>query len=163
MFKERLIEKPKEFFSEGFDENGLIIGSAYKEEVLALGKGRLEASLLWFRKAGALSDDGISAVERLRQYRNELAHEMAEFIGSSEKNVEPKLFDELVCVFLKLEKWWFQEFELALQPGAISEDADPDDVLPGQIWFINLMRDIALGREPSDGYYYDEYKKLKTT
>jgi hypothetical protein len=162
LFKEQVVDKPKVFFSDGFTQDGPILGETYEKQVLSLSKSKVKASLLWFREMGALNDVDVAKFDELRKYRNRLVHEMAEFIGSSTQNIDSGCFDELTSLFFKLEKWWFKEFEMALQSEALPEGSDPDDVIPGQIWFIRLMRDIALGLEPSEGYYYGEYQKFKT-
>ena len=50
---------------------------------------------------------------------------------------------------------------MAVNPEALPEGADPEDVIAGPIWGLQLMLQIALGAEPEDGYYYNVYKEIK--
>ena len=42
------------------------------------------------------------------------------------------------------------------------ENVNIDEVIPGSIWSLKLMLDIALGNEPEEGYYYNAFKSIHT-
>ena len=83
------------------------------------------------------------------------------------KDLTPELhdttkFQALLALLLKIEKWWFINFEAAINPEMFPKDSDPNDVIPGVILTFQLMLDIALGNEPEgEGYYYNVVNKLK--
>jgi hypothetical protein len=52
-------------------------------------------------------------------------------------------------------------FELSINPDMFPEGANPDEVILGPIWSLQLMLDIALGNEPEEGYYYKAFKQAK--
>lgn len=165
MFNDALIDKPKTFFSEGScrdDHNGgfkYILGEAYEENVKARHKYPDEASLLWFKEMGAVNDEDIAKYHEIRKFRNEIAHEMIHFISSSTRVFRPDLFDKMVELYNKIEKWWFINFEAAIDPEAIPEGTDPNEVIPGSMMTIRLILEIATGNEPEEGYYYKEFLK----
>ena len=162
MFKDQIIEKPKTFFSDGFDQNGLIINDRYKSEVLSKSKSPLYASLLWFKEMEAIDDEDIEIFDGIRKHRNEVTHEIISFISDAKKNLDIEKFQELAALLSKIEKWWLVNFEMAIDPDMVPEDVNLDEVIPGPIWSLQLMLDIALGNEPEDGYYYNEFVKKNT-
>ncbi len=162
MFKGQIIEKPKTFFSDGFDQNGLIINEQYKSEVLSKSKSPFYASLLWFKEMEAIDDVDIEIFDGIRKHRNEVAHEIINFISDAKRNLDIKKFQELIALLSKIEKWWLINFEIAIDPHMVPNDVDPDEVIPGPIWSLQLMLDIALGNEPEEGYYYNEFTEKHT-
>ncbi|HEY0563057.1 MAG TPA: hypothetical protein VGD04_07000 [Methylophilus sp.] len=161
MFKGRVIEKPESFFTNGFKEDGLNVSEEYKTEVLALSKSKFYASLLWFKKMDAIEQSDMDSIDSIRQHRNEVAHNPMEFISIANRNFDTSKFEDLVTIFAKLEKWWFINFELAIDPDMLPDRANPDDVIYGPIWSLQMMLDIAQGNEPEEGYYYKAFKQLK--
>ncbi|MBI2784635.1 MAG: hypothetical protein HYX64_11345 [Gammaproteobacteria bacterium] len=148
MFKDRVIEKPETFFSNGFDQNGLIVDEKYKTEVLSKSKSRLYASLLWFKEMEAIDDKDIESFDIIRKYRNEVTHELTDFLSNANRNLDPTAFQRLIALLSKIEKWWLINFEMAINPEMLPDSVNVDDVIPGPIWSLQLMLDIALGNEP---------------
>lgn len=157
MFKDRVIGNPKAFFSDGFDENGLITNERYKSEVLSKSKNPLFASLLWYKEMEAIDDDDIETFDGIRKHRNEVTHELLSFLSDVKRNLDVGKFQELIALLSKIEKWWLVNFEMAINPNLVPDNIDPDEVIPGPIWSLQLMLDIALGNEPEEGYYYNEF------
>ncbi|OIR15600.1 hypothetical protein GALL_39230 [mine drainage metagenome] len=162
MFKDRVVEKPESFFTNGFKEDGLIVDEEYKTEVLALSKSKLYASLLWFKKLEVIDESDIVIFDSIRQHRNEVAHEPMEFLANSKRNFDSAKFQDLITLLAKIEKWWLINFELSIDPDMLPEGANLDEVLPGPIWSLQLMLDIAQGNEPEEGYYYKAFKQAKS-
>jgi len=162
MFKDRVIEKPETFFSNGFDQNGLIVDEKYKTEVLSKSKSRLYASLLWFKEMEAIDDEDIESFDIIRKHRNEVTHELTDFLSNANRNLDPTAFQRLIALLSKIEKWWLINFEMAINPEMVPESVNVDDVIPGPMWSLQLMLDIALGNEPEEGYYYNAFKEKRT-
>ncbi|KMQ51961.1 hypothetical protein CHISP_1216 [Chitinispirillum alkaliphilum] len=156
MFKNRIIEKPEIFFSDGFDHD------QYKSEVLSRSKSPLYSSLLWFKEMGAIDDTDIKTFDAIRKHRNEVTHELHSFISDAKKNLDVEKFQELIALFWEIEKWWLINFEMVINPDMVPENIDPEKVILGPIWSLQLMLDIALGNEPKEGYYYNEFTKKHT-
>lgn len=164
-FKDRIIEKPESLFLTGFDGNGFIIDKdKYQKEVLSLSqkKSYLYASLLWFRKMDAIDDADIITFDSIRKHRNELAHKPMEFLANPEQSFDVTKFQNLITLLSKIEKWWFVNFEAAIDPDMLPDGTDPDKVISGSILLLQMMLDIALGNEPEDGFYYNVFKAQKT-
>ena len=161
MFKDRVIEKPETFFTNGFAEKGLIVDEQYKTDVLARSKSKLYASLLWLKEMDAIEQTDIAIFDSIRQHRNEVAHEPMEFLASAKRNFDSSKFRDLITLLTKIEKWWFVNFELSIDPDMLPEGANSDEVIPGPLWSLQLMLDIALGNEPEEGYYYKAFRQAK--
>lgn len=54
ILKDSIIDRIRQFFSSGFDQNGPIINEKYKTEVLSQNRSPLYASLLWLRDMHAI-------------------------------------------------------------------------------------------------------------
>ena len=163
MFKEQVISKPETFYSDGFDQNGSIINEKYKTDVLTKSKSKILASLLWFKEMEAIDQHDIDSFNEIRIHRNEVAHEIMNFISDANKNLDFSIFRKLIDLLSKIEKWWFINFEMGVDPEMLPEGANAKDVIPGPIWSFQVMLDIALGNEPKEGFYYDEFFKKNST
>lgn len=162
MFKDRVTEKPETFFSEGFDEHGhLVLGESYRTEVLSKNRSRFYASLLWVKEQGGIDQDDLEAFDVIRKYRNELAHEPLAFVASSERNFDATKFKLLTSLFCKIEKWWVIYFELPVNPEMLPEGAGPEEIIPGPVWSLQLLLDIALCNEQEEGFYYNVFMQNK--
>lgn len=166
MFKDGMVEKPKMLFAnmESFDvEQGKIvygISDGYKKEVLSKSKHTDEATLLWLKESEAIDDSDIGKYHKIRKYRNELTHNMIEFLTLHDREFDENILNDLIDLYNKIEKWWFKYFELSVQPEILPDGADPDEVIPGPMLTIRLMLEIALGAEPTKGFYYKEFIKI---
>ena len=161
LFKSQVISKPETFFSDGFNKNGLTLGKEYDLEVMSRSKSKLYASLLWIKDNGGIDDEDLKLFDLARLHRNELAHQILKYIADSHKNVDPMLLTKLIGLLAKIEKWWFRWFELAIQPDMLPDDANPDDVVAGPIWSLQMILDIALGDEEKSSFYYKEWLKIR--
>lgn len=155
MFCDLLEERPKTFFSNGFDQNGPIVDSEYAKEVLSKSRSPTQASLLWFQEMGAIDELDVITFDRIRIHRNEVTHNIVLFVSSVEHHVDMSLFSALVVLFEKVERWWVVNFELPLNPDFDLENVNLDEVLPGAVIGLKLMLDVALENEPRAGFYFD--------
>lgn len=157
MLKSSIIEKIEGFFTNGFDENGMIISSEYKEKVLTLNRSPLYASLKWLQDMNAIDDKDIERFEHIKRCRNTLAHEMLTFASSGVEFDVAEAFEEMISLLRKIEIWWFENFEMAIDPEAYPEDLDLDQVIPGPVWSLQMLIDVALGPEEEAQKYYDHF------
>lgn len=157
MLKSSIIGKIEGFFVNGFDENGEIIGVEYKEKVLSLNKSPLYASLKWLQDMNAINDEDMERFEHIKQCRNILAHEMLMFASSGVDFDVAEVFDEMIGLLRKIEVWWFENFEMAIDPDAYPENLDLEQFIPGPVWSLRMLIDIALGSEEEARKYYDHF------
>lgn len=161
MLKDSIIERVKEFFINGFDKNGWIISEKYKTEVLALSKSPLHASLEWLKKLDVIDDKDIEIFNEIKNCRNELAHEIANFISKGIKNDPLPLFGHMTDLLYKIEKWWIVNVEIPTNPDFDGTGIDEEGIMPGKIMTLRILADIALGSEEESKFYYNEIIKLK--
>lgn len=157
MLEDAIIEKPKTFFLEGFDRTGAIVAEDYKTNVVIRDKNLANASLDWLKEIGVVNDKDIGTFHDVRTHRNELAHEAIEFLSNNRKEIDLNRFKRLVDLFETLERGWFREFEMAVDPDILPKEADPNEVIPGRVMLLRVMLDIALGNESYLGYFLEAH------
>jgi hypothetical protein len=157
MLKSSIIEKIEGFFTNGFDENGMIVSPEYKEKVLSLNRSPLYASLKWLQDIHAIDDKDLERFEHIKRCRNTLAHEMLTFASSGVDFDVAEAFEEMVGLLRKIEIWWFENLEMAIDPDAYPEDLDLEQVIPGPVWSLQMLIDVALGPEEEARKYYDHF------
>ncbi len=157
MLKSSIIEKIDSFFTNGFNENGMIIDPEYKEKVLSLNRSPLYASLKWLQDMDAINDNDLERFEHIKRCRNTLAHEMLTFASSGVDFDVTEAFNEMIGLLHKIEIWWFENLEMAITPEAYPEDLDLNQVTPGPVWTLQMLIDVALGPEEVARKYYDYF------
>lgn len=157
MLKSSIIEKIEGFFTNGFDESGANVCPEYKEKVLSLNKSRLYASLKWLQSMKAIDDKDLEVFEHIKRCRNTLAHEMLTFASSGVDFDVAKAFEEMIELLRKIEIWWFENLDMAIDPDAYPEDLDLEQVIPGPVWSLQMLIDVALGPEEEARKYYDHF------
>ena len=133
ILKDCIIERPKEFYTTGFNENGLIIDEDYKLKVLSLKKSPLYASLDWFKKNNAINQNDIDIFTEIKKCRNELAHELPNFITTGIKNDPTPNFELIIELLGKIERWWVYHVELAVNSDFDNVDVDEKEIIPGRL------------------------------
>ncbi len=160
MLKETIIERAKEFFCCGFDENGIIATAEYQEKVLSKNRSRLYASLQWLKDQGVIDDNDVSTFEQIKKIRNQLAHEIPRLLSDGLPQSWPNRFSDLVTLVGKIEHWWIVNIEIPTNPDFGPEDEiNGDGVVPGKIMILRMMIDIALGTGEESTQYYKEFMK----
>ncbi|SFR57939.1 hypothetical protein SAMN04488070_2103 [Pseudidiomarina maritima] len=157
MLKSSIVEKIEGFFTNGFDENGMIVSPEYKEKVLSLNRSPLYASLKWLQDMHAIDEKDLERFEHIKRCRNTLAHEMLTFASSGVDFDVGEAFEEMVGLLKKIEIWWFENLEMAIDPDAYPEDLDLEQVIPGPVWSLQMLIDVALGPEEEARKYYDHF------
>ncbi|MDH3326680.1 MAG: hypothetical protein OEM38_08185 [Gammaproteobacteria bacterium] len=157
MLKSSIIEKIEGFFTNGFDENGMILSPEYKEKVLSLNRSALYASLKWLQDMSAIDDKDLEKFEHIKRCRNTLTHEMLTFASSGVDFEVAEVFEEMVGLLRKIEIWWFENLEMAIDPESYPEDLNLEQVIPGPVWSLQMLIDVALGPEEEARKYYDHF------
>ena len=164
ILKETIIERAKEFFCCGFDENGIITTANYQEKVLSKNRSRLHASLQWLKEQEVIDDNDISTFEQIKIIRNQLTHEIPRLLTEGLPESWPNRLNDLVSLAGKIEHWWIVNVEIPTNPDFGSDDEiDEDGIVPGKIMILRMMIDIALGTEEESTQYYKEFMKNAQT
>lgn len=157
ILKDCIIERPKEFYTTGLNENGLIIDKNYQLKVLSLKKSPIYASLAWFKNHNAINQKDIEIFTRIKNCRNELAHELPNFITTGIKSDPTPNFELIIELLGKIERWWVYHVELAVNPNFDNKDVDESEIVPGRLITIQMLINIALGSEEAANSYYNEF------
>lgn len=143
---ETIVQKIKDFYISGFDENGDIIDPNYKTQVRGLcKKDIIIASSIWLKNRNAISNEEVDKIKLFKKHRNELAHELSEMIVDSGKRTRIELIKEIRDLRYKILKWWFINFEMEIDPELNKLDAeelDFDEVLSLNMFVINHIINI---------------------
>jgi hypothetical protein len=79
VLKSTVVDRIKDFYTSGFDENGPRTSPGYQTKVLSKNRSPQHASLEWLKESKAVDDHDIAIYERVKECRNELAHEIPHF------------------------------------------------------------------------------------
>ena len=135
----------------------MVVSPEYKEKVLSLNRSPLYASLKWLQDMNAIDHKDLERFEYIKKCRNTLAHEMLMFASTGVNFDVAEAFDEMIRLLRKIEIWWFENLDMAIDPDAYPEDLDLEQVIPGPIWSLQMLIDIALGPEEEARKYYDHF------
>jgi len=159
MLKDSIIGRIRDFFIDGFNGNDWIINENYKTKVLILNKSPLYASLEWLKSINAIDEEDVVAFNKIKDCRNEIAHEITNFISKGPKIDPLPLFPNMIDLLHKIEKWWILNVEIPTNPDFDGQEIDEEGIVPGRIMTIRLLADIALGSEEESKFYYKEFIK----
>lgn len=157
MLKSSIEDKIREFYTNGFDENEVIVSKDYKNKVLKLHRSRIYASFEWLKQHDAIDDADIKTFERIKRHRNELTHELFKFTSDGCTFDIAESFNNIVELLRKIELWWFVNLEMATDPENYPSDLNLDDVVPGRLWSLQMLINTALGSEEEAIEFYNEY------
>ncbi|GAB1623191.1 hypothetical protein AAOGI_32410 [Agarivorans albus] len=157
MLKSAIEDKIREFFTNGFDENGPTVSEDYKQKVLTLNRSRTYASLFWLKQMEAIDDSDLETFERIKRHRNELTHELFRFVSEGCSFDVNESFNDMIALLRKIEMWWFVNLEMAIDPDAYPSDLDLTQVSPGRVWGLEMLITTALGSEDEAMKFYNEF------
>lgn len=163
ILKDSIISKIKDFFIEGIDEKGFIYSQKYNKEVLSLDnkKRPLQASFLWLKKYDVINDDDLNNWKKIVLFRNELAHDMLKFLTQIPESDLLDLFQIMLNLITKIEKWWIINYELEINENYIGQEISEEDIIPGINVTLHLLFNIALGEKNESKKYFEEFIKQK--
>lgn len=161
--KTAILDRLHNLFWRGFDQHGDKFDPRYEEEVLTRHRSPVRASLMWLKEQGAIQDSDFELYDRVREYRNRLAHRLLDIVSTEglPEGYDDR-FSEMVDLLRRIEVWWIQNFELAVDPDYSDEDVDPEEIIPGRIIALQLLCDIALGSEERSRSWYEGFRERVT-
>lgn len=156
--KDFVISKIRGFYSEKIlFENGKMVykeSQQYKEEVRQLDKNIENASLKWFMQQGAITQEDYEMYGKIRKRRNNIVHELLENLGSGFSEYDNELFNKMVSIYAKMDRWWINEIEIPTSAEEIPNDYNRDDVYGGEQLILSIINSVILENKG------DEYKKI---
>lgn len=108
---------------------------------------------------GAITEEDFQSFEHVKRCRNTLTHEMLKFASEGVGFDVQDAFDKMIALMKKIELWWFENLEMAIEPDAYPPDLDLEEVIPGPVWSLQMLIDIALGPEDKAVKYYEHFVK----
>ncbi|MBI3245654.1 MAG: hypothetical protein HYZ50_04000 [Deltaproteobacteria bacterium] len=128
IFKNGMIDKLRDFYAHQWrpDATGevrSVISEAYKKEVIALyPKDELHACCLWFASSGAIEQNDLNQIEKIRKHRNSIAHELPKYVSSADRSIDLSSLFSLIGLVKKIDLWWLKEVDLPTDPDYTPED-----------------------------------------
>ena len=142
-----IIDRIKSFYMVGWDENGEIIDERYKSKVLSKNKSVLYASIKWLSENNVVDEKDIESFERIKNTRNEIAHELPSIFLSDKNFKITERFEELIALIKKIEIWWIINVEIEINPDFDGQEIDENGIVPGSILMIKMMLEVISGNE----------------
>ena len=161
ILKNSIVERLRDLYVTGFDENGWIIMPAYKDDVLTKDKSPTYASLKWLKESQAINDDDIEKFNKVKECRNLLAHEITKMLMDGLPHNFSERFNDMVALLDKIERWWIINVEIPTDPDLVdkADEIEENGIVPGPIMSLRMMIDVALGSNETANYYINEFKK----
>ena len=159
ILKASIIDKIKDFYAIGFDQNDYVINEKYEIEVLSKNKSPLYASLSWLKEMSAIDDSDLEIFESIKNKRNKLAHEMPSLLQTQAILDISDNFRSLIELLHKIGVWWVREVEIPTDPDFDNLEVDSKEIMSGSTIMLQLMLDIALGSEEESEFYFKEFIK----
>lgn len=122
----------------------------------------MRASALWFEKMGAISNDDIELLLKLREHRNLIAHELPKVLSTVELDVNLEYFDRILYLVHKIDKWWIREIDIPTNPDfddRIFTQAELDGVQSSRMIVMGLFVAMAKGHEAELRLLYESVKE----
>lgn len=168
ILKGSCIEHLKSFYSNGCEFNAETkqviwkVGPEYKNKVTSLNpKDEFDACCRWFVNSGAISEQDLQEIVRIRQHRNMVAHELPKFIGSIDKMIDRQILKALTDITRKIDIWWLREIELPTNPDFSDDDIESikwEEVSGGSSMVLGIILSIFDG---DDSYLRNIFEQFK--
>ena len=145
ILKDCVVDRIRDFFINGFDENGLIVAPEYQTEVISKNKSVLYASLSWLRKHEVIDEQDEETFEQLKKTRNLLTHQLFDVVTGQVESQHEAQFEILVSLLRKIELWWVVNVEIATNPDFDDKDIDEEGIVPSAVLSLQMLIQVASG------------------
>ncbi|MFT4176458.1 MAG: hypothetical protein QM627_07350 [Luteolibacter sp.] len=151
-----------DFFSDTWTPgSGWNTSAAYRENVLLLDpKGKndpFRSSVAWLIGMKAIDGDDERAIREFTEKRNTIAHELRGLVGGSHQLDFDDVFQKILEMVAKIEKWWIVNIEIATDPEFYDKEIKADSVVPGSLLLLQILKDVALGEDDETWAIYREF------
>ncbi len=144
MLKGSLMGRPRDFFSDKMVAEDSPASPEYTQHVLALHKHPYMASALWWRNQGAISDDDLKTLSRIREHRDQIAHNMPQMISTAAHSINLELLNATKAMLGKIDNWWIQNIEAGTDPDTYRQFSAEEMAEAASMSFIFLSMMIPL-------------------
>lgn len=145
ILKDSVVDRIRDFYTNGWDENGSIVGPEYQSQVLTRNKSTLYASFDWLREHNVIDEADLNTFETLRKTRNQLAHQLFDVVTGQVESEHVPQFPVLVSLLRKVEVWWVINVEIPTNPDYDGQEVDESGVVPGALLSLQMLIEVASG------------------
>lgn len=145
ILKNSVVDRIRDFYTNGFDESGPVVGPDYQTKVTSRNRSVFYASLRWLRENDVIDDEDLRTFERLKQTRNQLAHQLFAVVTGQVELAHEAQFEVLVALLRKIEVWWVVNLEIPTNPDFDGQEIDEEDIVPGAILSLQMLIQVASG------------------
>lgn len=157
LLKDSIIRRTREFFWIGFKDGKDIVNPKYTQ-ILSKHKNPLIASCMWLEESGALSPNDIKTVIAIRDFRNDIAHELPSLLLDGTRDIHTEHVVQIHQLLAKIDRWWIINVELATDEEYAGQDVDENEVKSGNMILIEHLLSLldveptkeANGRSPEN-------------
>lgn len=149
-----IVDRPKEFFTFTVDSFKSIteVSDEFEDDLkeirIELSKAERRNSFTvmahWFKKQDALDGRDVETLDKIRVYRNELAHELSKFLIDSDFEVDVDYLFYMREIVEKIDVWWIKEVEAPVHPDIDSKAIHKADITSGNVLLLDHLLSIAL-------------------
>lgn len=145
LLKTALVDRPRSFFTLGLiDEDEKSVFSKEYNDVKRLHKDPLMAACLWLNQLEALSDENISEIRLIRQHRNQIAHELPNFLFDPELEINVGHLLSIRCLLRKVGIWWARNVDMLTNPEFDNAEVSDEDIHPLNVLLLDEIIRLAL-------------------
>jgi len=157
--KDFIIDRPLGFYC--FDsceiEDEKVVykeNDTYKLKVRSLDSKRIfHASVQWFQKQNALSEEEVLTIFKAEQRRNDFVHEFFRKLTEGWQEEDSILLGKIISLYQRLDSWWVYNIEFDEDEVPNPETVTQKDCYSLSAAILNVIKDIALGNdEPYSGW-----------
>ena len=161
--KGRIVDRLREFFLYWDSDGNLRPRDEYREEVLDRNKSLLYASLSWHLEMEALAPEDLELFDKIKSYRNQLSHELPNFLAQGISSEYESNFHEMIALLNKIETWWIVFFDIPIDSEFDGLEIDRDKIIPWSVLMLNLMLKMAFGSDEEAWELYNSIRNATPT
>lgn len=151
VLKDSIIRRIREFYWIGFKDGKDTVSPKYTQ-ILSKHKNPLVASCMWLEESGALSSNDIKTVLELRDFRNDIAHELPALLLDGKRDIHADHVVRIHQLLSKIDRWWIINVELATDDEYAGQDVDENEVKSGNMVLIeHLLSLLAVDESVGNG------------
>lgn len=113
----------------------------YEKDVLRLDKYLFHASILWLKKMGAVNAEDEERINKFRDLRNKIVHNLSDVIFYWQKIISEKEIIELRNLINKIDVWFIKNLELSIHNAVTGDDIDIENSHPisGTVMILDMI------------------------
>lgn len=152
------VESPLKNFFGDFTGKKSVLGDDYEKEVIGRAPKKANrnrdsaqwlGSIQWLKDMSVISESDMRTIRKIRDTRNEIAHELPELL--LDKETAPLMenlienFWKAIELITKIDRWWIAEVEM-------DEPVEKEEIKLPKVDCLALLYDVIQGKNFSDDF-----------